>query len=161
MSTAYHPKTYGQTKRANRTLEQILRSFVTHDATNWNHVLSAAEFAYNNSIQASTKQTPFFLNYGQHPLTPLDTVSQRDTNVPTTNDFLSRIHQATTSARGSILNGYHCQKQLVDTHCRELSFDVGDRVMLSTWHTPLAHSPAYKLSPVSPAHLKSLNVLVK
>jgi hypothetical protein len=45
------------------------------------------------------------------------------------------------------VNAQHRQKQHGDTHHRELSFDVGDRVMLSTRHTPLAHGPAYKLKP--------------
>lgn len=147
MSTAYQPQTDGHTERANRTLEQILRSFVTHDATSWNRVLSATEFAYSNSIQASTQQTPFFLNYGQHPLTHLDTISQRDTNVPSTNDCLSRIRDATSSARASIVHAQNRQKQHADSRRREPSFDPADRVMLSTRHTPLARGPAYKLKP--------------
>jgi hypothetical protein len=28
------------------------------------------EFAYNNSVNPSTKHTPFFLNTGRHPTTP-------------------------------------------------------------------------------------------
>jgi len=30
-------------------------------------LLSLAEFAYNNTIQESTKMSPFFANYGFHP----------------------------------------------------------------------------------------------
>ena len=78
ISTAIHPQTDGQTEHANRTIEQILRNYVSSHLDNWNHLLAAAEFACNNSVQASTKQTPFFLNYGQHPLTALDTISPRD-----------------------------------------------------------------------------------
>jgi hypothetical protein len=29
--------------------------------------LSFVEFAYNNTIHASTQQTPFYANYGHHP----------------------------------------------------------------------------------------------
>src|SRR6185295_9211121 len=35
MSTAYHPQTDGQTERANRTLEDMLRSFINYRQTNW------------------------------------------------------------------------------------------------------------------------------
>src|SRR6266511_685843 len=62
MSTAFHPQTDGQTERANRTLEDMLRAFVNYRQTNWDECLPAAEFAYNNSLQASTGYTPFFLD---------------------------------------------------------------------------------------------------
>eukprot|EP00833_Pecoramyces_ruminatium_P017414 jgi/Orpsp1_1/1191446/evm.model.d7180000085870.1 len=34
---------------------------------NWVDLLPYAEFAYNNSVQPSIKQTPFYANYEQHP----------------------------------------------------------------------------------------------
>src|SRR5690606_40659264 len=54
MSTAFHPQTDGQTERANQTLETILRAFVDQRQTNWDLLLPAAEFAYNNSVNPST-----------------------------------------------------------------------------------------------------------
>jgi hypothetical protein len=67
MSSAYHPETDGQTERANRTIEDMLRAYVTPHQTDWDLHLTAIEFAYNNSVQASTGYTPFYLNYGRHP----------------------------------------------------------------------------------------------
>ena len=72
MSTAYHPQTDGQTERMNRTLEEMLRAYTTYHQNKWDEHLSAAEFAYNNSKQASTEMTPFELDIGQHPVTPLE-----------------------------------------------------------------------------------------
>jgi transposase InsO family protein len=54
MSTANHPQTDGQTERTNRTLEQILRSYTNLEQSDWDLKLSLAEFAYNDSQQAST-----------------------------------------------------------------------------------------------------------
>ena len=54
MSTAFHPQTDGQTERMNRTLESILRNFVNYKCDDWDAYLSLAEFAYNNSVNAST-----------------------------------------------------------------------------------------------------------
>ena len=63
MSTAFHPQTDGQSERTNRTLEDMLRAYTASHQLDWDQNLSAAEFAINNFEQASTKQTPFFLNW--------------------------------------------------------------------------------------------------
>ena len=47
MSTPYHPQTDGQTERANRTLEEMLRHFVNPTRNDWDEHLDAAEFACN------------------------------------------------------------------------------------------------------------------
>ncbi|KAJ9520936.1 hypothetical protein QJQ45_014130 [Haematococcus lacustris] len=62
MSTANHPQTDGQTERANRTLEDMLRNFVSPHHDDWDTHLTAAEFAYNSSVHAATGFTPFHLN---------------------------------------------------------------------------------------------------
>ena len=36
----------------------------------WDEHLTAAEFAVNNAYHESIKISPFYLNYGQNPLTP-------------------------------------------------------------------------------------------
>ena len=68
MSTAFHPQTDGQTERMNRTLEEMLQIHATYKQDQWNKYLPAAEFAYNNSKQASTGFTPFELDTSRHRL---------------------------------------------------------------------------------------------
>ena len=67
LSSTYHPQTDGQTERVNQILEQYLRCTVSYQQEDWVDFLAMAEFAYNNSIHASTKVSPFFANYGFHP----------------------------------------------------------------------------------------------
>jgi hypothetical protein len=67
MTTAYHPQTDGETERMNREIETYLRIFCSNHSHNWNQYLPALEFAINNCINSSTKQSPFFLMYGSHP----------------------------------------------------------------------------------------------
>ena len=57
LSTSYHPQTDGQTERANRTIEDMLRAYEAPHQSDWDEHLIAAEFAYNNSVQASTDST--------------------------------------------------------------------------------------------------------
>ncbi len=47
MSTAYYPQTDGQTERANRVFEKILRHYVSPIHDDWDEHLDVAEFAIN------------------------------------------------------------------------------------------------------------------
>ncbi len=62
LSTAFHPRTDGQTKRQNSTIEAYFRAFVNWEQDNWARLLLMAEFAYNNAKNASTDHIPFELN---------------------------------------------------------------------------------------------------
>jgi hypothetical protein len=66
MSTSYHPESDGQTERANRTLEDMLRAYVSSSQDDWDELLPLMEMAYNASIQASTGFSPYYLNTGRN-----------------------------------------------------------------------------------------------
>ena len=67
ISSAYHPRTDGQSERNNQWVETYLRFFTNHQQTNWAERLPLAEFAHNNWKNETTKHTPFFLLMGYHP----------------------------------------------------------------------------------------------
>ena len=67
ISTAYHPRTDGQSERTNQWLEMYLRFFVNYQQDDWAAYLPLAEFAHNNWKNASTGQSPFHLLMGSHP----------------------------------------------------------------------------------------------
>jgi hypothetical protein len=64
-SSSYHPQTDGQTERVNQIVEDMLRACVIHFEKSWDKCLALAEFAYNNSYQASLKMAPFEALYGR------------------------------------------------------------------------------------------------
>jgi transposase InsO family protein len=92
MSTAFHPQTDGQTERVNRVVEEMLRHFVQPRLDDWDQHLAMVEFAINNAYQESTGNTPFFLNYGQHPLTPVSV--KHDSAVPAAVQFTLGVRAA-------------------------------------------------------------------
>ena len=47
-STAYHPQSDKQTERVNRTLEEMMRHYVSPTQDDWDEHLDAAEFAINS-----------------------------------------------------------------------------------------------------------------
>ena len=71
-STAYHPQTDGQTERVNQILEDMLRACALTYKRSWDKSLPFAEFAYNNSYQASLQMSWFEALYGRKCRTPLN-----------------------------------------------------------------------------------------
>ena len=63
---SFHPQTDGQTERVNAILEQYLRGYINYQQDNWTEMLTMAEFAYNNTVSATTGITSFFALDGQH-----------------------------------------------------------------------------------------------
>jgi len=69
MSTAFHPQTDGKTERLNQTIEAYLQAFTSKEQDDWARLLPMAEFAYNNSTTMGNGVSPFYTNYGFHPVT--------------------------------------------------------------------------------------------
>jgi hypothetical protein len=66
-SSTYHPQTDGQTKVVNQSLGDLLRSSVTEHHSQWDQILSQAEFSYNDSVNKSTGKSPFQIVYEMKP----------------------------------------------------------------------------------------------
>jgi len=139
ISTAYHPQTDGQTERQNRTLEEMLRAYVGPRQDDWDECLVAAEIAYNNSVQASTGETPYFLNSGQHPRFALEqaVLPSQVSNNPTAAERIERLHHLIDSAKESLLKAQRRQVHYADTKRREVTLQPGAYVWLSTEHLAL------------------------
>ena len=130
MSTAYHPQTDGQTERVNRTLEDMLRRYIDPQQSNWDTLLLYMEFAVNNAWQESVQNTPFFLNHGQHPLTPLS--ADLEAKVPAAEHLARTFTETIAEATQALKDAQSRQKNYADKHRREQPLHVGDMVLLST-----------------------------
>nr|GFC37933.1 putative reverse transcriptase domain, ribonuclease H-like domain, aspartic peptidase domain protein [Tanacetum cinerariifolium] len=71
MSTAYHPKTDGQSERTNQTLKDMLRACAIDFGKGWEKHLPLVEFSYNNSYHAGIKAAPFEALYGRKCRSPV------------------------------------------------------------------------------------------
>jgi hypothetical protein len=134
MSTAYHPQSDGQTEVTNKIVENMLRAYADYRQDNWDECLPSAEIAYNNSVQASTGYTPYYLDCGQHPNLPIVNAvnDEAKSNNPTVNELLSRMHDSIATAKANLQAAQQRQSHYANQHRREVIFKVGDQVMLST-----------------------------
>lgn len=90
-STAYHPQTDGLTKHTNQTLETYLRTYTSYQQDDWVNYLALAEFSFNNHVNTSTQQTPFYANLGYHPDFKIK-LTERTTN-PVATDLANRLQE--------------------------------------------------------------------
>lgn len=146
MSTAKHAQTDGQTERANQVLEDTMRHFVGPYQTNWDEFLSIAEFAMNNAWNSSVRNTPFMLNYGQHPNTP---AIQRVRNQnPAVNKFIGKWSDQMAHAKRCLVAAQQRQKTQADKHRQAApEFQPGDQVLVQTKHFRLVKGLKAKLAP--------------
>ena len=74
-STVFHPRTDGQSERANQKLEQFLQFYANACQDNWAQFLSLAEFTFNSWCNESTRKSPFEVLMGYNPRAEWTTVS--------------------------------------------------------------------------------------
>lgn len=153
MSTHNHPQTDGQTERANRVIEEMLRHYVGIRLTDWDAHLTAVEFAYNSSVQASTGYSPFYLNTGRHPTVPMTVRFKRGSGdarrLSEPVQFASELAQHIETAKRNLQSAQDRQKAYADRSRRDESFVLGDQVLVSArvFEDRTAQSFAKKLQP--------------
>ncbi|KAJ9513280.1 hypothetical protein QJQ45_001318 [Haematococcus lacustris] len=130
MSTAYHPESDGQTERVNRVVEEMLRAYISPAQSDWSEHLDMVEFAINNSWHESVQNTPFFLNYGEHPLTPASEGLPR--SGPKAHSFVQGILQAIKKAKQCWAEAQQKMKAREDGRRRHVSYSPEQLIMLST-----------------------------
>ena len=130
MSTAFHPQTDGQTERMNRSLEEMLRAFVSPSFLDWDLKLPCCEFAINNAFTESIRTTPFYLNYGRHPRSPTDFVFKPSTGPSYT--FATDMQSALAKAQACLRIAQERQARHANKQRRAVEFKVGDYVYLDS-----------------------------
>jgi hypothetical protein len=140
MSTAFHPRTDGQSERTNQGLEQYLRFYVDAKQSNWAQLLSIAEFAHNSWRNESTGQSPFDLLMGYHPRAEWTTVTSP---IPQVTLRLEQIQEARDRAKAAMIKA---QQGWERRECTAPTFQTGDQVWLDGRNIKMFH-PTAKLAP--------------
>ena len=124
----------GQSERTIQTLEDMLRACVMEFKGSWDTHLALMEFAYKNSYQTSIEMAPFEALHGRKCRTHVcwDEVGERRLVglklVQITSEKVKVVRDNLKIARDR-------QKSYADNRCRDLQFEIGDRVFLkiSPW----------------------------
>jgi hypothetical protein len=108
--------------------------------------VACAEISINNSRQEAVKNTTFFHNYGQHPLTPA--TKQLPSTVFKFADFAEGIVKSVKEARKCMEAAQQKMIARADAHRREVVYSPGDMVMLSLKNMKHGGPGVKKLSPL-------------
>jgi Chromo (CHRromatin Organisation MOdifier) domain len=96
LSTAFHPRTDGQTERMNAWVEQYLRPWTSNRPHDWARLLPMAEFAHNSWKHDIARKSPHELLMGTHPQINIQLIEE---NVPAAINRLRELAEARQSAQ--------------------------------------------------------------
>ena len=141
MSTAEHPQTDGQSEAAVKVIQKLLKPFV-FQGQDWEELLPSLEFAYNDTVQSSTGQTPFYLNYGHHPT---GVTRHEPVDNPHAEDQVRYLLRLQEAARDAINDAQQVQRRNADKKRTDaVLIKEGDWVLLKR-----KESEKRKLAPIA------------
>jgi hypothetical protein len=150
-STAYHPRTDGQSERSNQWLETAIRFITDQKQKNWALYLPIAQFAHNNWPSDTTRKSPFFLLMGFNPradwihaTSPIPKVTLR----------LEQLKEARIQAREAMIKAQQSWVKHRDTP----KYKEGDQVWLEGKNLRI-NQPTAKLVPRRHGPFKIIQVM--
>lgn len=156
-STAYHPQTNGAIERFNSTFERQIAKLTDHQLNDWDLHLKSITFAYNTGQHATTKFSPYQLQFGRNPRLPPDT----STNVyefSKPNDYFQHLKQTLKIYQQHVLHNIKQQQQnykkYFDTNRRDVHYNIGDYVLkrISTHRSKLTALYSQPMSIIEVMH---------
>ena len=150
LSTSHHPQTDGQTEIANQYMAQRLRPFVNYYQDDWSEWLPIIDFAASVLPNQSTGLAPSYIDNGYTPRTSFDwsepsTPTNLSVDQEAAQKLAHRMEEIWTRAKAGIEHAQDQQRKQADKHRREVNFDIGDGVMVTTKDWNLAR-PSRKLA---------------
>ncbi len=151
ISTAYHPRTDGQSECSNQWVEQYLRFYVNECQDNWCAYLPMAEFAHNSWPHKITRKSPFELLMGYNPCA--DWID-RPSPIPQVALRLQQFREARAQAQELMIRA----QNLWIKHKNMPRHQIGDLVWLEGRHLR-TNQPTTKLAPRRHGPFKVIQVM--
>ena len=140
-SINFHQQIDSQTERTNQTLEDMLRACALDFKGSWCKFLPLAEFAYNNSYQATIGMAPYEALYGRRCRSPIcwheagekklmESELKKNTDFKEKTDFVNKTSEVVKVIQQRIATAQSRQKSYADVRRSPLEFEVGDSVFI-------------------------------
>jgi len=147
-TTPFHPRSYGLTERANRTLLQMLRAVTDDYPQEWPSKIPTLLAAYRMSVHSTTNTTPNYAMLGREVMMSCSfiAVPPHDTepNTDFTTELRNNLREADNRIREALHTSARTEKRYFDRRVRYQPFKV-DQLVWLYWPRPLVRSSHRKL----------------
>jgi hypothetical protein len=150
-STAYHPRTDGQSECSNQWLETAIRFITDEKQKNWAPYLPIAQFAHNNWPSDTTRKSPLFSLMGFNPCA--DWI-HATSPIPRVTLRLEQLKEARDQARNFMIKAQQSWVKHRDTP----KYKEGDLVWLEGKNLRI-NQPTAKLAPRRHGPFKIIQVM--
>ena len=131
ISSTDHPQTDGQSEITIRTLSNMLRKSIQTAPESWHELLPVLEFEYNCAKHSSTGLSPFEVDIGRIPSSPVSRqLASCNVQSQPAFDLLERIANYRSVARDNIARLQAKQKYYADRKRTDVKYQVDDLVLL-------------------------------
>lgn len=130
-TTTAHPQTDGQSERMMRVINQCLRAVCHNNLNSWDVLLPAIEFAYNSTVQSSTKKPPFEVDLGIVPDSPTySSVWNTKYLNPQAEDLAIAMRSAGLQLKDQLVTAQRQQEEMHNRRRNVVNFKKNDWVLL-------------------------------
>ena len=149
-TTTFHPRSDGQTERANRTILQMLRTTAQDNPADRPNRLPALLAAYRMTPHNSMGVSPNMAMLGREVLLPCTLIAAPpESDIPLTTPFITSFRQtlreAHSKVRENLATSAKTQKTSFDARITPHTFVTGQKVWLY-WPKPLLKQQHHKLT---------------
>lgn len=130
-TSAFHPQSNGLVERFNRTLVDMLSKYLNNNQGEWCAFLPLVVHAYNTSVQASIKVSPYSILFGREQSSVVDRSLGLNAHMnESVVERIDRMRGFLTKALNNITKAQIVQKRNYNKKANSASFNVNDLVLL-------------------------------
>ena len=110
----------------------------TKNAGDWEILLPTDEMVINSLPNESTGFSPFFLNYGHEPVTPIQLLrGNEEVKTESVASFIRRVTSDWNLAKKNLQRSVGLQQKYYDRKHQDIHYKVGGLVLLSTTNSKM------------------------
>ncbi|KAK3086157.1 hypothetical protein FSP39_014434 [Pinctada imbricata] len=147
-TSPYHPQSDGMVERMNRTIENMLATYVDANQRNWDEHLQLVCMAYRAAEHESSGYTPNFLTFGREVVLPIELIAGLPPQKISTEEYAEHLEESLSLAheiaRKSIGDSLKRQKLRYDTKLAWKPFEIGSKIWLYTPKRKKGLSPKFQ-----------------
>lgn len=153
-TSKYHPQA-NAVEATNKTVETAIRAYLNEDKshTEWDKYLSEITCSMNTAVHTSTKQSPYFVNFGHNMILSGDTHALKTPQDESIFRDITRLKKIRDLVKENLAKSYDVRKKRYDLRTRPIQYQIGDTV----WRRNFIQSNAIRniCANIAPNFIKS------